>query len=76
MNEEMIVQNLKIINSYISLKRYEEIFKNEKEIDKQTNKNAWQNANKLNFYLGFKNCNQKYQIDNIIKNIKNPEIFI
>jgi len=76
MNEEMIVQNLKIINSYISLKRYEEIFKNEKEIDKQTNKNAWQNANRLNFYLGFKNCNQKYQIDNIIKNIKNPEIFI
>jgi hypothetical protein len=75
-NEEVIVQNLKIINSYISLKRYEQIFDNQDEAAKSPNKNAWDKAKELNFYLGFKNCNQKYQIDNIIKNIKNPEIFI
>jgi len=75
-NEDMIVQNLIIINNYISLKRYEQIFDNYEEADKQTNKNAWEKARGLNFYLGFKNCNQKYLIDNIIKNIKNPEIFI
>jgi hypothetical protein len=75
-NEDVIVQNLIIINNYISLKRYEQIFDNYGEADKQTNKNAWEKARCLNFYLGFKNCNQKFLIDNIIKNIRNPEIFI
>jgi hypothetical protein len=75
-NDEIIIQNLKIINSYISFKKYEQIFNNQDEALKPFNKNAWEKAKELNFYLGFKNCNQKYLIDNIIKNIKNPEIFI
>jgi hypothetical protein len=76
LSDEIILQNLKIINNYIGLKSYKEIFDNEKEADKQANKNAWEKAKELKFYLGFKNCNQKFIIDNIIKNIRNPEIFI
>jgi len=76
MNDEIIIQNLKIINNYISLKKYEEIFNNEKEAEKQTNKNAWEKAKEIKFYLGFRYCNEKYLLDNIIKNIDNPEIFI
>jgi hypothetical protein len=76
LNDETIIQNLKIINNYIGLKSYEQIFKNEKEALKKTNKNAWEKAKELKFYLGFKNCNSRFLIDNIIKNIKNPEIFI
>jgi len=75
-NDEIIIQNLKIINNYISLKKYEEIFNNEKEAEKQTNKNAWEKAKEIKFYLGFRYCNEKYLLDNIIKNIDNPEIFI
>ncbi len=52
----------------------------EKEIvyDKawNANKNAWEKAKKLKFYLGFTKCNEKYIIDNIIKNISNPDLFI
>ena len=74
--DEIIIQNLKIINNYISLKNYKEIFDNEKEAEKQSNKNAWEKAKELKFYLGFRNSNSKFIIDNIIKNIGNPEIFI
>jgi hypothetical protein len=76
LTDETIIQNLKIINNYIGLKSYEEIFKNEKEAEKDKNKNAWEKAKELKFYIGFRNCNEKYVIDNIIKNICNPEIFI
>jgi len=76
LTDEIILYNLKIINNYIGLKNYKEIFDNEKEADKQSNKKAWEKANELKFYLGFKHCNEKFLIDNIIKNIGNPEIFI
>jgi hypothetical protein len=76
LSDETIIQNLKIINNYIGLKSYKEIFDNEKEADKQANKNAWEKAKELKFYLGFRNCGSKFLIDNIIKNIGNPEIFI
>ena len=42
----------------------------------RANKNAWEKAKELKFYIGFRNCNSKFLIDNIIKNIKNPDIFI
>jgi len=71
LTDETIIQNLKIINNYIGLKSYEEIFKNEKEAEKDKNKNAWEKAKELKFYLGFRNCNPKFLIDNIIKNIGN-----
>ena len=76
LTDEIILQNFKIINNYIGLKAYEEIFKNEKEVEKKTNQNAWEKAKELKFYLGFRNCIEKYSIDNIIKNIATPEIFI
>jgi hypothetical protein len=74
--EDQIVQNLKLINNYIGLKNYVEIYTSKDEREKQANKNAWEKANELKFYLGFKHCNEKYTIDNIIKNINNPELFI
>lgn len=76
LNDEIIIQNLKIINAYISLKRYEQIFDNKDEALKQTNKKAWEKAKELKFYLGFRNCNERFIIDNIIKNIRNPENFM
>ena len=75
-DDETIIQNLKIINNYISLKSYLEIFSSKEDNEKQSNKNAWDKANELKFYLGLTKCNDKYIIDNIIKNIKNPELFI
>jgi hypothetical protein len=71
-DEEIILQNFKIINNYISLKSYAEIFDNQEE----TNKKIWEKAKEYKFYLGFRHCNEKYLIDNIIKNINNPELFI
>ena len=76
LNDDIIIHNLTIINNYIGLKAYEEIFKNEKEVEKKTNQNAWEKAKDLKFYLGFRNCNEKYLIDNIIKNIAMPQIFM
>jgi hypothetical protein len=75
-NDDIIIQNLKTINNYISLKNYKEIFDCHEEAEKQSNKKAWEKSKELKFYIGLKNCNEKYLIDNIIKNINNPEIFI
>ncbi len=75
-DEEVIIQNLKLINNYIGLKSYSDIYTDKNEIKKQANINAWEKAKDLKFYLGFKYCNEKYLIDNIIKNINNPELFI
>jgi hypothetical protein len=75
-DEDIIIQNLKTINNYISLKNYLEIFTISDENEKDANKNAWEKAKKLKFYLGFTKCNEKYIIDNIIKNISNPDLFI
>ena len=75
MTEEQIIQNLKIINNYIGLKSYLDVYTSKDESEKQPNKNAWEKAKELKFYLGFRNCNEKYTFDNIMININNPELF-
>lgn len=72
-SDEIIIENLKKINKYISLKNFKDIYSKEEQL-KQVNKNAWDKANDIKFYLGFKNS--KYSIDNIISNINNPNYFI
>ena len=71
-DDEIIIDNLKKINKFIGLKSFNDIYKND-EHKKQSNKNAWEKANTIKFYLGLKNT--IYTIDNIIKNISNPEYF-
>ena len=70
--DEVIIENFKLINRYIGLKSFNDIYKNEEQ-QKQSNKNAWEKANSIKFYLGLKYT--IYIIDNIIKNITNPEYF-
>lgn len=72
LDEDIIIENLKKINKYIGLKGFKDIYSKEEQL-KQVNKNAWEKANEIKFYLGFKNSN--YNIDYIIKNINNPHIF-
>ena len=71
--DEVIIENLKLINKYIGLKSFNTIYINDEQ-KKQPNKNAWEKANIIKFYLGLKNS--IYTIDNIIKNINNPDYFI
>ena len=73
MDKDTIINNLIIINNNIGLKGFKEIYSKEEQI-KQANINAWNKANEIKFYLGFKNSN--YNIDYIIKNIYNPNKFI
>jgi hypothetical protein len=75
MTEEQIIQNLKIINNYIGLKSYLDVYTSKEDSEKLANKNAWEKAKELKFYLGFRNCNEKYTFDNIMININNPELF-
>jgi hypothetical protein len=75
MTEEQIIHNLKIINNYIGLKSYLDVYTSKEDSEKQANKNAWEKAKELKFYLGFRNCNEKYTFDNIMININNPELF-
>jgi hypothetical protein len=72
-DEDIIIENLKKINKYIGLKGFKEIYSKEEQT-KQININAWEKANEIKFYLGFKNS--KYSIDIIIKNINNLNYFI
>lgn len=71
-DEDIIIDNLKKINKYIGLKGFKEIYSKEEQT-KKVNINAWEKANEIKFYLGFKNSN--YNIDYIIKNINNPDKF-
>ena len=72
-DEDIIIDNLKKINKYIGLKGFKEIYSKEEQ-SKKVNINAWEKANEIKFYLGFKNSN--YNIDYIIKNINNLNYFI
>jgi len=71
-DDEIIIENLKKINKYIGLKAFKDIYPKDEQ-SKQANKNAWEKANDIKFYLGFKNT--QFTIDNIIKNISNPIYF-
>jgi|LakMenE01Jun11ns_1017448.scaffolds.fasta_scaffold9940177_3 hypothetical protein len=72
LDDETIIENLKRINKYIGLKSFKDIYPKEEQT-KQANKNAWEKANEMKFYLGFKYT--QFIIDNIIKNISNPIYF-
>jgi hypothetical protein len=66
---DMIITNLKIINNRLRLKPFEDIYLN----DNSTNRNKWESAKKIEFFLGLKECKSTYKIENIIRNIKTPE---
>lgn len=73
LDDNIIIENLKIINNYISNKNIEDIYSTE-ELKKKSNINAWDKSIKNNFFLGLKNS--IYTIDYIIMNINNPNKFI
>ena len=66
---DTIINNLKIINNRLRLKPFEDIYLN----DNTTNRNKWESAKKIEFFLGLKECKPTYRIENIIRNIKTPE---
>ena len=66
LDDNVIIENLKIINNYISNKNIEDIYSTE-ELKKKSNINIWDKAFKLKFYLGLNNS--IYTIDYIIMNI-------
>jgi hypothetical protein len=66
---DTIINNLKIINNRLRLKPFEDIYLN----DNITNRNKWESAKKIEFFLGLKECKSTYRIENIIRNIKTPE---
>jgi hypothetical protein len=66
---DTIINNLKIINNRLRLKPFEDIYLN----DNTTNRNKWESAKKIEFFLGLKECKTTYRIENIIRNIKTPE---
>jgi hypothetical protein len=66
---DTIINNLKIINNRLRLKPFEDIYLN----DNITNRNKWESAKKIEFFLGLKECKTTYRIENIIRNIKTPE---
>ena len=65
----LIICNLKMINNRLRLKAFEDIYIN----DNANNRSKWQSAKKIEFFLGLKECKSIYRIENIIKNIKEPE---
>ena len=66
---DLIINNLKIINNRLRLKSFEDIYLN----DNTTNRNKWESAKKIEFFLGLKECKTTYRIENIIRNIKTPD---
>jgi hypothetical protein len=65
----LIICNLKMVNNRLRLKAFEDIYIN----DNANNRSKWQSAKKIEFFLGLKECKSIYRIENIIKNIKEPE---
>lgn len=63
----IIIQNLKIVNNKLSFMTYQDIFNKTNKNDE----NIWYKAKEIGFFLGFKNCNPKFKLDNIIVNINN-----
>ena len=70
MNIDDIIRNLKIINNRLSLMSFDEIYTKKSDI----NYKNWCKANKIQFVLGLRDCKNNYKIENIIKNIRNPEL--
>jgi hypothetical protein len=70
MEIEEFINNLKIINNNLSLKSFEEVY----HISSDINKYHWKKANDIKFFIGLKNCHMKYRIDNLLKNIKTPNV--
>jgi hypothetical protein len=70
MNIDDIIRNLKIINNRLSLMSFDEIYTKKSDI----NYKNWCKANNIQFVLGLRDCKNNYKIENIIKNIRNPEL--
>jgi hypothetical protein len=70
MDIDLIITNLKIINNRLRLKAFEDIYIN----DNVNNRNKWQSAKRIEFFLGLKECKSIYKIENIIRNIRTPEV--
>lgn len=70
MNIQDFIQNLKFINNKISLLSIDMVYYKPTDI----NKNHWKKANDIKFFIGLKNCHMKYRIDNLLKNIKLPDV--
>ena len=68
----LIINNLKFANNKISIMAFNEIYSDKKEKDK--NRKDLNNARKIGFFLGLKDCKCKYKFDSIIRNIKDIKI--
>lgn len=68
---QTIINNIKYANNQLSIMSFDKMYynTNKTEIDK----NNWNKAKEIGFFLGLKNCNINYRIVNIIANIKNIE---
>lgn len=70
----LIITNLKIANNRLSIMTFDDIYFNCNKTDIEKNKNNWNKAKEIGFFLGLKDCNLKYKLINIINNIKNIDI--
>jgi len=68
----IIINNLKYANNRLSIMTFDKLYLNTNKND--TDKNNWNKAKELGFFLGLKNCNLKYKLINIINNIKNVQL--
>lgn len=72
MEINIIVQNLKIVNNRLSIMTFNNIFN--KGTKTENNIIIWNKAKEYGFFLGFKNCNPKFKIENIIINLNNIDL--
>ena len=70
----VIITNLKFANNRLSIMPFDEIYFNSNKTDIQINKNNWNKAKEVGFFLGLKDCNLKYKLINIINNINRIQI--
>lgn len=67
----IIVSNIKYANNQLSIMTFDKIYSDTSKSEKD--KENWIKAKELGFFLGMKNCNEKFRLRNIINNIKNIE---